>query len=54
VPDCRTGEATRGRRDGTPGRLSKVPGGDDEVGEMETSVTGRLAWRRSRVLKFFA
>jgi len=50
----RTGEATRGSGDGTLCRLSEVPGGDDDIGEVDVSLTGRLAWRRSRVLKFLA
>jgi len=50
----RTGEATRGNGDGTLCRPSEVPGGEDEIGEAEASLTGRLAWRRSRVLKFLA
>jgi len=50
----RTGEAARGSVDETLCRPSEVPGGDDEIGEVEVSLTGRLAWRRSRVLKFLA
>lgn len=50
---CRTGEPSGGGKDCANEALLAVFGGEAGVGETEVSLTGRLAWRRSRVLKFF-
>lgn len=46
------GEVARGGSGGAVEVLLVDLGGDTGVGEADASLTGRLAWRRSRVLKF--